>query len=301
MPATTIRSPPALTDYTTLSEHQESTPETFFGGKPVLYYHATGAKAWLSKSQRGCLPFFPQDFEADPTGPEGGALNGTAEENVEQIVDLFVSSQSLTLFCPTAESGISIPYQAVTLHAVKNIGSGESKHPSVYLQLDLSAGGGEDDESFDTVELTLIPPPTPATEASADGASPSSETTKLFGAISECSNLNPDPAGEDEDDDDDRIIFEADHQAIEGYSGVFVGSGTGGLPPPLPGSSGWITAENVHEYFDEDGNWIGEEEGVSGELGDGAGTVHGRDEDEDDANADETNGDGESKRPRTES
>ena len=81
--------------------------------------------------------------------------------------------------------------------------------------------------------------------------------------------------GSDEDEDEeDRIVFEGEHNAVavEGFSGVFTGSADGGLPPPMPGSSGWITAENVHEYFDEDGNWIGEG-GVSGELGDGAGRV----------------------------
>ena len=93
---TTIRSPPALTDFIPLSEHQEATPETFHGGKPVLYYHATGAKAWISKSQRGSLPFFPNDFESDPTGPEASALNGALEENVEQKVDLFINSQCVT-------------------------------------------------------------------------------------------------------------------------------------------------------------------------------------------------------------
>lgn len=70
----------------------------------------------------------------------------------------------------------------------------------------------------------------------------------------------------------------------------------------MPGSSGWITAENVHEYFDEEGNWIGDDEGgggVSGELGDGAGTVHGRGED-DGVNGDGSLQESESKRPRVE-
>ncbi len=208
--------------------------------------------------------------------------------------------RTLTIFSPAAECGVTVPYPAVTLHAIKNIGSGAEKHASVYLQLDLS-NGGDDDESFDTLELTLIPASAaPSTGADAtDGSPTASETSKLFEAISECSNLNPDPVdGEDDDDDDDRIIFEADHEALEGFTGVFAGSGGGGLPPPLPGSSGWITAENVHEYFDEDGNWIGEE-GVSGELGEGAGAVHSR-EDEEEVSG-EANGDGDSKRPRTES
>ena len=51
-----------------------------------------------------------------------------------------------------------------------------------------------------------------------------------------------------------------------------------GLPPAMPGSSGWITADNMHEYFDEEGNWIaGGQEPVL-PLGPGAGTVRTRDE-----------------------
>ena len=46
------------------------------------------------------------------------------------------------------------------------------------------------------------------------------------------------------------------------------------LPPPMPGSGGWITAENVGEYFDEEGNWRGQS------LGEGAGSVRRRDEED---------------------
>ena len=46
-----------------------------------------------------------------------------------------------------------------------------------------------------------------------------------------------------------------------------------GLPPPMPGSGGWITAENVSEYFNEEGNIRG------GGLGPGAGMVRERDDD----------------------
>lgn len=79
-------------------------------------------------------------------------------------------------------------------------------------------------------------------------------------------------------------------------------SGIDGLPPAFPGSGGWITAENLHEHFDGEGNWLpgrepqgqsragegiitnghdgeeGEEEG--GGLGPGAGSVRMRDEGE---------------------
>jgi chloride channel, nucleotide-sensitive, 1A len=313
MMPTTVRSPPSLDDYTPLSEHQEQTPASFYGGKPVLHYHAAGAKAWIPKSQRGRLPFFPADLSTEPTAPEGGALNGSAEENVEQKVDIFVNSQydasssnphlitckltrhrTLTIFCPAAESGLSIPYPLISVHAIKTLSSADQTYPSVYLQLELADGGGGDDDDFETVELTLIPP----TSTSTSATSPS-ETTKLFEAISDCSNLNPDPVedGDEDEDDEDRIIFEGDHEAVEGFSGVFTGASDGRLPPPMPGSSGWITAENMHEYFDEDGNWIGDE-GVSGELGDGAGAIHKLDDDEEDSNGNEADEEGETKRLR---
>lgn len=90
---TTIRTAPALSDFTPLQEHQEQTPSSFFDGKPVLHYFTAGAKAWIPKSQLGKLVFFPEGLSSDPTGPEGTALNGTVEENVEQKVDVYVSSQ----------------------------------------------------------------------------------------------------------------------------------------------------------------------------------------------------------------
>ncbi|KAK4239369.1 hypothetical protein C8A03DRAFT_42978 [Achaetomium macrosporum] len=320
----TVRSPFALSDYTPLSDHQEQTPESFYDGKPVLYYHATGAKAWIPKSQRGKLPFFPADLSSEPTAPENSALNGQTEENVEQKVDLFVNSQNLSIFCPSAECGISIPYQQVSIHAIKTLrassSSSDRTFPSVYLQLELAEGGAGDDE-FETVELTLIPPPegSTTTSAQADPAtagtatSSISEAAKLFEAISECSNLNPDPVQDGDDDEADadgaQIIFEGDYEPVEGFTGVFAGARDGGLPPAMPGSGGWITAENVHEYFDEEGNWIGgdaegegeEVQGVSGELGEGAGTVHAREENAEGVNGDGTGADeGETKRPRRE-
>lgn len=94
MPPITIRSPPSLDSYTPLSEYQSQTPETFHGGKPVLYYHATGAKAWIPKAQRGSLPVFPADSTASaPTEPEGTVLNGDVEELIEEKVELLVNSE----------------------------------------------------------------------------------------------------------------------------------------------------------------------------------------------------------------
>lgn len=298
MPPTTIRNSPSTADYTPLAEWQAQTPETFHGGKPVLYYHATGAKALVPKSQSAHLPFFPADASTTATEPEANVIEGS-EEQVEQGVDLFVNSETFIIFSTAATTGMTIPYQNISLHAIKHVASGsEQTYPGVYLQLEFS-DGGEDDESYDTVELTIVP--NNATQE---------ETTKLFEAISQCADLNPDPADEDDEDDEyDRIVFEGDVEGreLDGLPGVYASGDDVALPPPLPGSSGWITAENVHEFFDKDGNWIGgqeeEVEGVSGELGEGAGRVRGREEVEgtEGVNGKERNGEnGESKRPRNE-
>lgn len=89
MPVTTIRSPPSLEDYVPLAEYQSQTPETFIGGKPVLHYHLTGAKATIPKSQCGGLALFPAD---SPTAEQSSA-NGETEELVEQPVTVFVNSE----------------------------------------------------------------------------------------------------------------------------------------------------------------------------------------------------------------
>lgn len=199
--------------------------------------------------------------------------------------------------------------------------SDAAKAPCVLLQLDLSSGG-DDDETFDTIQLTLIPPAssTDLSSPAQEGSATRSEQEKLFDAITACQNLHPDPADDDDDDDDDdqdyadRIVFESavdgSGEGIEGLPGVFRGSATGDLPPPMPGSTtGWITAENVGEFFDADGNWIGGggEDGGEGEgeeLGEGAGRVRARDELNGHENGADGDGDGDgeadTKRPRTE-
>lgn len=225
--------------------------------------------------------------------------------------------RTLTLYSPICEKGARIPYQPIGIYGVKNFGSEGATQPAVYLQLNLSDGGPSDDE-FETVELVLIPPPSaPAAEEETTGTSqpPQSEAMKLFRAIADCSVLHPDPVEEDEDGE---VTFEGiKWQGVSGGGYENEGEASGdlelytvtnkygefkgpsGLPPPMPGSSGWITAENVNEYFDADGNWIrgGGEEEVAEELGDGAGTVRGREEEDNDDGTAEGGG---SKRARVE-
>lgn len=222
----------------------------------------------------------------------------------------------MILFSHKSGTGIEIPYPAITLHAVKNFSHVEKpedasfKFIGVYMQIEFSSSGGDDDESFDPIELTLIPSKAlpegqSSTETPVVDPLNSERTTALFNQISACSNLHPDPHEEEDEEDDgddfDRIVFEANAEgnAVEGLPGVMRGDINGGLPPPMPGSSGWITADNVNEFFDTDGNWIGGDGGS--ELGDGAGRVRGRDEVERDGpNGQENGHDTDPKRPRTE-
>ncbi|TGJ85747.1 hypothetical protein E0Z10_g2983 [Xylaria hypoxylon] len=327
LPAVIKSRPSAENEFLPLSEYQSQTPETFFEGKPVLYFHDEYIKAWVSSEQYEQLFFFSKAAAGDstsdstslnPTPPESHALENEGKHaREEKKVEVFVSSKKLTLFSHNSGTGVEIPYPAITLHAIKNFkrldkpdDDSSSKFAGVYMQLEFSDSSPDDDESFEPIELTLIPYSAGSNdEFPAIDPLNAERTNALFNQISACSNMNPDPRNDDEDEDDedefnaDRIIFEGNVDegvAIEGLPGVLQGNSSGGLPPPMPGSSGWITADNVNEYFDEQGNWIGED-GVSGELGDGAGRVRGRDEvEEDGTNGHEEVEDGDTKRPRTE-
>lgn len=225
------------------------------------------------------------------------------------IHELNVFYSKLILFSHQTGTGIEIPYPAITLHAVKSFEHVDKPEDSstrfigVYMQLEFARSGDDDDEMSGPIELTLIPfKKQDSTGTPIVDPLNTERTTALFNQISACSNLHPDPEEDEEEDEEqeafDRIVFEGD--AIEGLPGVFQGEANGGLPPPMPGSSGWITADNVQEYFDEEGNWIGPD-GVSGELGDGAGHVRGHDEMVgDDSNGVEDGDDNDTKRPRNE-
>lgn len=204
-----------------------------------------------------------------------------------------IAHRNLILFNHSISTGVSIPYPAISLHAVQR---NDDDHAvgELYMQLELSDPYGvTDDEELDIVELSL------GCDSTSTGIQP------LYDAVTNCSNLHPDPAMDNdeemEDGSDSRIVFEGNvgYEGVSGLPGVQMGATDGGLPPPFPGSGGWITAENVDQHFDADGNWIGEG-GTPGEpLGDGAGRVRTRDE----ADGEGVNGHGEetddNKRPRT--
>ncbi|KAI2643158.1 regulator of volume decrease after cellular swelling-domain-containing protein [Xylaria nigripes] len=314
--------PLAETEFLPLSEYQSQTPETFFEGKPVLYFHDENIKAWASSQQFEKLFFFSK-FSADnstpgtPTPPESFALDNEGKHmREEKNVEVFVSSRKLTLYSRDSGTGVEIPYPTITLHAIQNFklpnnsGDDSSNFSGVYMQLEFPDSEPDDDESFEPIELTLVPYKATSPDSSQPAVDPlNAERTKaLFDQLSACSNMNPDPRNEAEEDDGDEfnadhIMFEGDVDqgvAIDGLPGVLRGNSSGGLPPPMPGSTGWITADNVNEYFDEHGNWRGGA-GTGEELGDGAGRVRGRDEVEPNGtNGDEDGADGDVKRLRTE-
>lgn len=88
---TTIHTAPSLGDFVLLSEYQSTTPQSFHDGKPVLHYHAAGAKAWLPKDQQQSrlMPVFPADA---PTFA-GDAGDMIAQDEIE----LFINSEYVYL------------------------------------------------------------------------------------------------------------------------------------------------------------------------------------------------------------
>ena len=144
----------------------------------------------------------------------------------------------------------------------------------------VTSDGFDDHDPEGSIALTLIPSgpsassePAPSSDAETGSATNASPIQDLFSAVSACANLHPDPVSPsssvaDEGEGAQQPVL--DYEAVEG------------LPPPVPGSGGWITAENMHQFFDEEGNWRG------GGLGPGAGMVREREED----NGANVNGDG---------
>lgn len=183
---------------------------------------------------------------------------------------------------------MSIPYPSISLHAIQR-----SPEPSLILQLLSSAGPQFDDHDPEgTISLTVIPSTSrqqsrpsadeeqqqPSQEPAAEEQQTSeTETldplTNLFSALSACADLHPDPTSTSDIDIDDDAAADTHNGGAHSNEPLY--TQIDGLPPPMPGSGGWITAENVGEFFDEEGNFRG---GGEGTLGDGAGSVRGRDE-----------------------
>ncbi|KAL2809721.1 regulator of volume decrease after cellular swelling-domain-containing protein [Aspergillus granulosus] len=287
-----LSSAPDTASFTPLSVHQSRTPESFHSGPAILHYHAASCKLValerdvLATPALNALRGAGAGATANGTHPESSDADETEKEVRIEGVDVWVTSDKFLLYNSSTSTGLSIPYPSISLHAIQRLKLPAAPQqpesgPDVqglYMHITKppSASYPLVSDEEESLEVTLVPPtqPTPPTtepegESAAD---PETETQKLYAAVSACSNLHPDPV---EEEDEEGGAF---------ASGlVFPGSAeTGGLPPPVDGSSGWITADNMHEFFDDEGNWIGGGEGPTlPGLGPGAGTVRGREEGDD--------------------
>lgn len=102
LPTVVKTCPSAENDFNPLNEYQAQTPETFFGGKPVLCYHDAQIKAWVSSEQFKSLHFFSDGSDEDalsPSPPESHALENDGGNHLrEEKVEAFVASKYVLIF-----------------------------------------------------------------------------------------------------------------------------------------------------------------------------------------------------------
>ncbi|KAF2279907.1 uncharacterized protein EI97DRAFT_370050 [Westerdykella ornata] len=255
-----LDSAPKEEEFTPLQEHQEQTPSTFFGSKPVLYAHYSNLTLAISTSGLQLDPAIAKfAASADEQAAEGDSLI--------RDVDIWVSSRDVTLFQQTpAATGVSITYPQISLHATMKY---KSQIEALLMKLcltDIETVNSE--EEIETLDIVVLPP---------NFASEPDTTCikEIFTAMNACADLHPDPDDSEEGDQEDETA---------------------------PGATGWITADNMGEYLDEDGNFKGHIYGdaeESEQLGPGAGTVRPREEEADEHTNGVNGEDGETKWQRT--
>jgi chloride channel, nucleotide-sensitive, 1A len=96
MPPTTIHTSPALDSFTSLTDHQSQTPTSFFETKPVLHFHALGARALIPRDKASKLAIFGVVNASSTNGTTGTETSNDITENqalIVEVVDIFVSSE----------------------------------------------------------------------------------------------------------------------------------------------------------------------------------------------------------------
>ncbi|KAA8647018.1 hypothetical protein EYZ11_000161 [Aspergillus tanneri] len=285
-----LRTAPETSSFIPLADHQSRTPSSFHSGPAVLHYHSKQCKLVIPEHDLVASSTLNaiRGPAATVNGSDGHAPTATAESNangesdgkeiVLDNVDIWVTSDKFLLYNPSVSAGVSIPYPSISLHAIQRLrlpDTSDTELQGLYMQIAKPEPPTRDDDEEESMTITIVPPTDTdtATEDLDDNKPKETPTQALYAAVSACSNLHPDPMEEDDEDEEENSLFQ---------SGIVsMGSGDGGLPPPVEGSSGWITAENMHEYFDEEGNWIASGEGPTLPLGPGAGIVRPRDEESD--------------------
>ncbi|KAF2702815.1 hypothetical protein K504DRAFT_508621 [Pleomassaria siparia CBS 279.74] len=176
-----------------------------------------------------------------------------AEDVLINDVELWANSEDLVLFQHTpTPTGVAIPYPLIALHATMKW---KSTIEALLINVSLNdADTVNEDDDIHVLEITVLPP-------SYLTSDPSTTCIKdIFSAMNTCADLHPDPNSSGAEDDGEEDLS-------------------------APGATGWITAENMDEYLDEDGNFRGSITimgGAGGALGPGAGTVRNREEGDED-------------------
>ncbi|KAJ6185696.1 hypothetical protein N7519_006997 [Penicillium mononematosum] len=272
-----INSSPEASSFVPLAEHQSRTPSSFYSGPPVLYHHSQRCKIVILERELLATPALSALRGQDGANDSAASRNqqdGDEKEVAISDVDIWVTSDKFFLFSRTVSTGVSIPYPSISLHALQRlrVPNTDAEVQGLYMQVATPGAPSADDEE-ECIAMTVVLPADATLQESTEAAEEAeTPTQQLYNAVSACSNLHPDPVEQgDEDDEEDGPKF----ISAEEHDGVFQ-LGNGGLPPPVDGSSGWITAENMDQFFDADGNWIAAGEPPSFPLGPGAGTVRAR-------------------------
>ncbi|KAJ5637130.1 hypothetical protein N7490_007009 [Penicillium lividum] len=291
---------PQASSFVPIAEHQSRTPSSFHSGPPVLHYHSQRCKVVILESDLLANPVLNALRGVNATANGDAQAEEESKEVAIEAVDTWVGSDKFILYSPSASAGVSIPYPSISLHAIQRLrvpGSDSTEVQGLYMQIAIPTAPSQDDEE-QCVILTVVPSndETPAEHTDTPPELDTSDETEsptqqLYDAVSACSNLHPDPVepGDEDEEDEEKFLSAEEHgHALYQLGRDAIDSGNGDLPPPVAGSSGWITAENMNEFFDEEGNWIAEGEPPAFPLGPGAGTVRERENGVENEEEDET-------------
>jgi len=315
-----LSSAPDTTSFTPLSEHQSSTPATFFGAKPVLHASFTNADVLLSPRDLKSWGHWREVFST-PSSSRQTAANGTngtspdthqgEDDTIENklvytSISSFITSDSVILFSSATlpSKAISIPYPSISLHATQRInapsehaysspsqeqdGSSQTQKQALYLQLDIgdpfTRNPADDEDEGQTVEMLIVPSTSTdsnTTEADVTNTSQTPQTqADLVKQIFESISRCADLHPDLANPDSDEDMDDGEGGRAGGLAALLAGGGG------MPGVGGWITSENVDEFaarFGDDGEGEIDADGVEGaELGPGAGARRTREEGEDD-------------------
>lgn len=261
-------------DFVDIAVHRSQTPQSFYSEKPILYHQSLSASLSISVADLNSAPLlasFANSYTLNGSrAGDDSADSIPVEHQPDSIisnVDIWVTSEHLKLYIPSHHAGVTIQYPAISVIAAQH------SPPSVYLQILKALGSYDDHDPESSLSVTLIPAASTNVEAPSSPPSDAlpSPTQLLYTALTECSNLHPDQDESNSENDGPDMMYEGGDQSLS--SGI-------ALPPPIPGGGGWITADNVNDFFDEDGNFRPRAHANGEALGPGAGAVRAREENE---------------------